>query len=138
MPTPPYSPSPADVEWFDAPFFAVRAPVALVPQESLCALPPLPALAGLLVYSASLAACCADAFLTFKDLLTRHKPMVAQFLSEHYDDFFLQYTTLLQSDNYVTRRQSLKVGPLSGQGVSRTAGQAPRVGSLAAGVRRPC
>ena len=73
----------------------------------------------------------ADAFLTFKDLLTRHKSMVAQFLSEHYDDFFLQYTTLLQSDNYVTRRQSLKVCMLClVEGCRRTAGQAQRGGWL--------
>lgn len=51
----------------------------------------------------------SDAFLTFKDLLTRHKPMVAHYLSEHYDEFFQQYTVLLKSDNYVTRRQSLKL-----------------------------
>ena len=28
----------------------------------------------------------SDAFSTFKDLLTRHKPMVALYLKEHYDE----------------------------------------------------
>lgn len=51
----------------------------------------------------------SDAFSTFKDLLTRHKAMVAVYLSEHYRSFFLDYSKLLQSSNYVTRRQSLKL-----------------------------
>jgi calcium binding protein 39 len=42
-------------------------------------------------------------------LLTRHKALVAEFLAEHYSDFFEAYNKLLQSDNYVTKRQSLKV-----------------------------
>ena len=44
-----------------------------------------------------------------QDLLTRHKAMVAVYLSEHYCSFFQDYSKLLQSSNYVTRRQSLKV-----------------------------
>lgn len=51
----------------------------------------------------------SDAFSTFKDLLTRHKPMVAGYLSRNYDQFFASYTNLLKSSNYVTRRQSLKL-----------------------------
>ncbi|KAK9814446.1 hypothetical protein WJX72_006019 [[Myrmecia] bisecta] len=51
----------------------------------------------------------SDAFSTFKDLLTRHKPLVANYLNTHYDSFFSSYTKLLQSENYVTRRQSLKL-----------------------------
>lgn len=51
----------------------------------------------------------SDAFTTFKDLLTRHKGLVAMFLSQNYDEFFQSYTKLLQSENYVTRRQSLKL-----------------------------
>ena len=47
-----------------------------------------------------------------QDLLTRHKAMVAVYLSEHYRSFFLDYSKLLQSSNYVTRRQSLKVSLL--------------------------
>jgi hypothetical protein len=46
----------------------------------------------------------------FQDLLTRHKRVVAQYLSEHYQPFFEAYNKLLRSSNYVTRRQSLKVG----------------------------
>lgn len=51
----------------------------------------------------------SDAFSSFKDLLTRHKPLVAQYLSDHYQEFFEAYMKLLQSSNYVTRRQSLKL-----------------------------
>ncbi|GFO08759.1 calcium-binding protein [Plakobranchus ocellatus] len=51
----------------------------------------------------------SDAFSTFKDLLTRHKVFVAKFLEEHYDEFFRHYQLLLNSENYVTRRQALKL-----------------------------
>lgn len=51
----------------------------------------------------------ADAFSTFKDLLTKHKIMCADFLDKHYDRIMTSYMTLLQSANYVTRRQSLKL-----------------------------
>ncbi|KAJ1902929.1 Calcium-binding protein 39, partial [Tieghemiomyces parasiticus] len=51
----------------------------------------------------------SDAFASFKDLLTRHKPMVADFLKQNYDTFFDHYDRLLRSDNYVTKRQSLKL-----------------------------
>ncbi|GAX75482.1 hypothetical protein CEUSTIGMA_g2925.t1 [Chlamydomonas eustigma] len=51
----------------------------------------------------------SDAFSTFKDLLTRHKGVVALYLQEHYAEFFAAYMKLLQSSNYVTRRQSLKL-----------------------------
>mmetsp|Transcript_11561 Transcript_11561/g.34696 ORF Transcript_11561/g.34696 Transcript_11561/m.34696 type:complete len:336 (+) Transcript_11561:410-1417(+) len=51
----------------------------------------------------------SDAFTTFKDLLTRHKQLIARFTLEHYTQFFSGYTMLLKSDNYVTRRQSLKL-----------------------------
>jgi len=50
-----------------------------------------------------------DAFSNFKETLTRHKPMVAAYLEKNYDKFFTMYTTLLQSPNYVTKRQSLKL-----------------------------
>lgn len=50
-----------------------------------------------------------DAFSSFKDLLTRHKAPVAQFLEKNYDWFFKQFDGLLSSDNYVTRRQALKL-----------------------------
>ncbi|KAL2914340.1 Hym1p [Polyrhizophydium stewartii] len=51
----------------------------------------------------------SDAFATFKDLLTRHKLLVARFLEARYDEFFARYTNLLNSSNYVTKRQSLKL-----------------------------
>ncbi|KAJ4460767.1 putative Calcium-binding protein 39 [Paratrimastix pyriformis] len=51
----------------------------------------------------------SDAFATFKDLLTRHKAMVADFLARNYDRVMSSYATLLNSQNYVTRRQSIKL-----------------------------
>lgn len=51
----------------------------------------------------------SDAFSTFKELLTRHKILSAQFLEENYDKVFTQYQSLLNSENYVTRRQALKL-----------------------------
>lgn len=50
-----------------------------------------------------------DAFANFKETLTRHKAMVAEYLDANYDRFFDMYTTLLLSPNYVTKRQSLKL-----------------------------
>ncbi len=44
-----------------------------------------------------------------QETLTRHKPMVAQYLSTSYDRFFSSYQTLILSPNYVTKRQSLKL-----------------------------
>lgn len=51
----------------------------------------------------------SDAFATFKDILTIHKKEVAEFFEQNYDKFFEKYTDLLHSDNYVTKRQSLKL-----------------------------
>jgi len=51
----------------------------------------------------------SDAFLTFKDLLTKHKTLCAEFLEKNYETIFEEYTKLLHSKNYVTRRQSLKL-----------------------------
>ncbi|KAI9355111.1 Mo25-like protein [Zopfochytrium polystomum] len=51
----------------------------------------------------------SDAFATFKDLLTKHKGIVSVFLERNYDKFFEHYTLLLNSENYVTKRQSLKL-----------------------------
>jgi len=51
----------------------------------------------------------SDAFSTFKELLTKHKVLCAEFLESNYDTVFDQYTSLLHSNNYVTRRQSLKL-----------------------------
>jgi calcium binding protein 39 len=51
----------------------------------------------------------SDAFLTFKDLLTRHRAVVADYLAEHNDHFMGLYHALLTSPNYVTRRQAVKL-----------------------------
>eukprot|EP00051_Salpingoeca_urceolata_P026846 m.478977 g.478977 ORF g.478977 m.478977 type:complete len:324 (-) comp21290_c0_seq1:212-1183(-) len=51
----------------------------------------------------------SDAFSTFKDLLTKHKIACADFLEKNYDEVFGRYVQLLNSENYVTRRQSLKL-----------------------------
>jgi len=51
----------------------------------------------------------SDAFTTFKDLLTKHKPLCAEFMEKNYDKLFEAYLTLLNSTNYVTKRQSLKL-----------------------------
>ncbi|MCL7028301.1 hypothetical protein MKW94_002851, partial [Papaver nudicaule] len=52
----------------------------------------------------------SDAAATFKELLTRHKSTVADFLKNNYDWFFPEYNTkLLESSNYITRRQAVKL-----------------------------
>lgn len=51
----------------------------------------------------------SDAFSTFKELITRHKQLSADFLESEYEQFFTYYQKLLNSDNYVTKRQSLKL-----------------------------
>ncbi|XP_066267954.1 calcium-binding protein 39-like [Branchiostoma lanceolatum] len=51
----------------------------------------------------------SDAFATFKDLLTKHKILCAEFLEQNYDKVFGHYQQLLTSENYVTKRQSLKL-----------------------------
>ena len=43
-------------------------------------------------------------------MVTKHKSMCAEYLDKNYDAFFGKYSALLKSENYVTRRQSLKVG----------------------------
>ncbi|TCD69324.1 hypothetical protein EIP91_008080 [Steccherinum ochraceum] len=50
-----------------------------------------------------------DAYANLKETLTRHKPMVAEYLDKNYDRFFATFTTLIMSANYVTKRQSLKL-----------------------------
>jgi len=51
----------------------------------------------------------SDSFSSLKEILTKHKAIVAEFLEKNYDLFFQEYTTLLNSVNYVTKRQSLKL-----------------------------
>lgn len=41
--------------------------------------------------------------------MIRHKNISADFLQNNYDDFFEKYTNLLNSSNYVTKRQSIKL-----------------------------
>eukprot|EP00892_Ulva_mutabilis_P003780 jgi/Ulvmu1/1774/UM118_0013.1 len=50
----------------------------------------------------------SDAFNTFKRLLTQHE-IVSEFLQENHVKFFKMYEELLQSKNYATQRQSLKL-----------------------------
>ncbi|KAJ8499388.1 hypothetical protein OPV22_009940 [Ensete ventricosum] len=52
----------------------------------------------------------SDASATFKELLTRHKSTVAEFLARNYDWFFTEFNSrLLSSPNYITRRQAIKL-----------------------------
>ncbi|KAI4255569.1 MAG: hypothetical protein LQ352_002513 [Teloschistes flavicans] len=51
-----------------------------------------------------------DAFTTFRELLTRHKQLLALYLERNFELFFQQYNTVLvQSSSYVTKRQSIKL-----------------------------
>lgn len=60
--------------------------------------------------SASTFEVSADAFTTFREILTKHKQMVAQYLFVNFDLFFNRYNTILvQSESYVTKRQSIKL-----------------------------
>ncbi|KAL9453784.1 hypothetical protein AB3S75_009402 [Citrus x aurantiifolia] len=52
----------------------------------------------------------SDAQATFKELLTRHKSTVAEFLSKNYDWFFQEYNSqLLESSSYITKRHAVKL-----------------------------
>ncbi|GAD95275.1 conidiophore development protein hymA [Paecilomyces variotii No. 5] len=52
----------------------------------------------------------ADAFTTFREILTRHKTLVSGYLATNFDLFFSRYNDILvQSDSYVTKRQSIKL-----------------------------
>lgn len=52
----------------------------------------------------------ADAFTTFREILTRHKSLVSGYLATNFDLFFSRYhSVLVQSDSYVTKRQSIKL-----------------------------
>lgn len=52
----------------------------------------------------------ADAFDCFRLLLTKHKQLVSQYISTNFDLFFDRYNnTLIKSESYVTKRQSLKL-----------------------------
>ncbi|PLB38514.1 Mo25 family protein [Aspergillus candidus] len=52
----------------------------------------------------------ADAFTTFREILTRHKNLVTGYLATNFDIFFTKFNdVLVQSDSYVTKRQSIKL-----------------------------
>ncbi|CAK8690172.1 unnamed protein product [Clavelina lepadiformis] len=51
----------------------------------------------------------SDAFATFKDLLTRHRTVCSEFLSDNFDRVFQAYNRLLESENCLLRCQSLKL-----------------------------
>ncbi|KAI9871771.1 MAG: hypothetical protein M1830_002394 [Pleopsidium flavum] len=51
-----------------------------------------------------------DAFTTFREILTKHKQVVPQYLATNFDLFFSRYNSILvQSPSYVTKRQSIKL-----------------------------
>ncbi|KAJ5390228.1 uncharacterized protein N7496_001296 [Penicillium cataractarum] len=52
----------------------------------------------------------ADAFTTFREILTRHKSLVTAYLATNFELFFGRFNNILiQSDSYVTKRQSIKL-----------------------------
>merc|ERR1740123_1790107 len=51
----------------------------------------------------------SDAYKTLSLLLTRNKKLVPAYLSAHYTAFFAGFNRLIQSDNYVTKRQFLNL-----------------------------
>lgn len=50
-----------------------------------------------------------DVFLTLNSLLTVHKKLVAEFLTTHCAMFIENINELIKSDNYVTKRQSVRL-----------------------------
>ena len=51
----------------------------------------------------------SDAAASFREILTRHKALVSEYLEGNFDTFFGAYNKMLEEGNYVTRRQSLKL-----------------------------
>ncbi|EMC95877.1 hypothetical protein BAUCODRAFT_71629 [Baudoinia panamericana UAMH 10762] len=52
----------------------------------------------------------ADAFDCFRVILTKHKPLVSQYIGTNFNLFFDKYNNILiKSESYVTKRQSLKL-----------------------------
>ncbi|KAK0401218.1 hypothetical protein QR680_015649 [Steinernema hermaphroditum] len=51
----------------------------------------------------------ADAFSTFKSLMQNCKRLSSNYLQSNYERFFSYFQILLTSDNYLTRRQALKL-----------------------------
>lgn len=50
-----------------------------------------------------------DSFTTLHDLLTLHKKLVSEFLTNNYEVFNQKINKLIQLDNYVTKRQSIRL-----------------------------
>merc|ERR1719445_1728127 len=51
----------------------------------------------------------SDAYKTLSLLLTRNKKLVPAYLNAHYTEFFAGFNRLIQSENYVTKRQFLNL-----------------------------
>ncbi|KGO77919.1 Armadillo-like helical [Penicillium italicum] len=52
----------------------------------------------------------ADAFTTFREILTHHKSLVTSYLATNFELFFGRFNNILiHSDSYVTKRQSIKL-----------------------------
>lgn len=51
----------------------------------------------------------SDAFATLKDLLTKNKSLSCSFITANYQQFLEQFNQLIESDNYILKRQSLKL-----------------------------
>ena len=47
--------------------------------------------------------------LFIKAIMLKHRALVAEFLQTNYDKFFKHYADLLQTKNYATLRQALKL-----------------------------
>ncbi|KAI5954070.1 HYM1 [Candida margitis] len=50
-----------------------------------------------------------DAMMTMNDVLTVHKKLVSEFLANNYESFMTRMNGLIKSNNYVTKRQSVKL-----------------------------
>jgi len=51
----------------------------------------------------------ADAFSSLRALLLAHKPKAAAHHEAHFNEFFVPYNELLQTEDYVTKRQGLRL-----------------------------
>eukprot|EP00227_Mantoniella_beaufortii_P015604 CAMPEP_0197580178 /NCGR_PEP_ID=MMETSP1326-20131121/4039_1 /TAXON_ID=1155430 /ORGANISM="Genus nov. species nov., Strain RCC2288" /LENGTH=354 /DNA_ID=CAMNT_0043143861 /DNA_START=153 /DNA_END=1217 /DNA_ORIENTATION=- len=51
----------------------------------------------------------SDAAASFREILSRHKQLVAEYLEQNFEPFFAAYNNMLEKGNYVTRRQNLKL-----------------------------
>jgi len=51
----------------------------------------------------------SDAFSSLRELLLTHKAYSSTYLGKHSGEFFLDYNKLLQAEDYITQRQSLRL-----------------------------